>query len=228
MNLITKYFQSACHLPLGRLGRAFLLIFWLAGGGFAAAQKPATQEQQSAIINEITTTVKDIRTLQCSFQQTKILSIMNDKMVSQGIMTFAQPARLRWAYTSPYSYTFIINDDKVLISKGSKRNSIDIKSSQVFQEIARLMAGSVTGRLLTQTKDFTVKIFISDKSYISTLTPKDKRLKKMFQTIRLHFDRKEKMVTMVEMTEAGGDDTIIEFRDVQQNKAISEKTFTLD
>jgi len=205
-----------------------LLIGLLAGGGFAAAQQPATPEQQAKIINDINAAAKDIRTLQCDFTQTKDLSILNDKMVSQGAMTFMQPANLRWSYTSPYNYTFIIHEDKVHIAKGSKRNSIDIKNNQVFQEIARLMAGSVTGRCLTQTKDFSVKVLIAEKSYIAVLTPKDKQLKKMFQTIRLIFDRARKVVTTVELTESGGDATVIEFRNVQQNKPVSEKAFSLD
>lgn len=205
-----------------------LLICLLAGGSFAAAQQPATPEQQAKIISDINAAAKDIRTIQCDFMQTKDLSILNDKMVSQGTMTFMQPANLRWVYTTPYDYTFIIHDDKVHIAKGNKRNSIDIKNNQVFQEIARLMAGSVTGRCLTQAKDFSVKILIADKSYIVVLTPKDKQLKKMFQTIRLTFDRTHKMVTTVELTENGGDATVIEFRNVQQNKPISAKAFSLD
>ena len=205
-----------------------LLICLLAGSGFAAAQQPATPEQQAKIISDINAAAKDIRTLLCDFTQTKDLSILNDKMVSQGTMTFMQPANLRWAYTSPYNYTFIIHDEKVHIAKGNKRNSIDIKNNQVFQEIARLMAGSVTGRCLTQTKDFSVKILIADKSYIAVLTPKDKQLKKMFHTIRLTFDRARKIITTVEMTENGGDATVIEFCNIQQNKPVSEKAFSLD
>lgn len=227
MKPLTRYIQSFYHLPLGRLGGAFLLCF-LVICGTAAAQQSATPEQQAQLISEINAAAKDIQTLQCDFTQMKTLSIMNDKMVSQGAMTFAQPAKLRWRYTTPYDYTFIISDDKVHIAKGSKRNSIDIKSSQVFQEIVRLMAGSVTGRCLTQTKDFSVKMLIAEKSYIAVLTPKDKQLKKMFQTIRLTFDRARKIVTTVEMTEATGDATVIEFQHIQQNKPVSAKTFSLD
>jgi outer membrane lipoprotein-sorting protein len=50
----------------------------------------------------------------------------------------------------------------------------------------------------------------------------------MFQTIRLTFDRARKIVTTVEMTEATGDATVIEFQHIQQNKPVSAKAFSLD
>lgn len=192
------------------------------------AQTAVSQSEQKRIINEISTSARAIKTLQCKFEQTKELSIMNDKMVSVGTMAFASPGKLCWHYTSPYDYTFIIANDKVLIGKGKSKNSIDLKSSQAFQGIARMIAGSVTGKSLTQAQDFDVKILANNRVYVAQLTPKEKRLKKMFSAIKLTFNRSNHTMERVEMTEAGGDATIIVFKDVRQNQALSEKTFTLD
>ena len=194
----------------------------------AFAQKAVTATEQKRIINEINASAQQIRTLQCQFVQTKELSIMNDKMVSSGTMAFARPNKLSWHYTSPYDYNFIISDDKVLIGKGKSRNSIDLKSSQAFQGIAKMIAGSVTGKCLTQTDDFEVKILADDSNYIADLTPKAKRLKKMFSAIRLTFDKTQRSMKQVEMTEASGDLTTIVFQNVKKNQALSDKTFTLD
>ena len=194
----------------------------------AVAQTAVSKTEQERIISEINTSAQAIRTLQCKFVQTKELSIMNDKMVSSGTMAFARPNKLCWHYTSPYDYTFIIANDKVLISKGKNRNSIDLKSSQAFQGIAKMIAGSVTGKCLTQTKDFDIKILASDKVYIAKLTPKEKHLKKMFSSIRLTFNRSSHTMERVEMTEANGDATTIVFQDVKQNQPLSDKIFTLD
>ena len=192
------------------------------------AQKAVTKAEQERIISEINTAAQKIRTLQCQFVQTKELSIMNDKMVSNGTMAFASPGKLCWHYTSPYDYTFIIADDKVHIGKGKSRNSIDLKSSQAFQGIAKMIAGSVTGKCLTQTDDFDVKIQADDKVYVANLTPKAKRMKKMFAAIRLTFNRTTRTMERVEMKEASGDNTVIAFQNVKQNQPLSEKTFALD
>ncbi len=194
----------------------------------AFAQSAVSKSEQERIIREINTAAQAIRTLQCTFVQTKELSIMNDKMVSNGTMSFAQPNKLCWHYTSPYDYTFIITGEKVLIGKGKNRNSIDLKSSQAFQGIAKLIAGSVTGKCLTQTDEFDVKILADKRYYVAQLIPKTKRLKKMFKTIRLNFNRASSTMERVEMIENSGDNTTIVFQDVKQNQSISEKTFTLD
>ncbi len=153
---------------------------------------------------------------------------MDDKMVSQGTMAFLRPDKLAWRYTSPYDYTFIITGEKVLIGKGKSKNSIDLQSSQAFQGLARLIAGSVTGKSLTQTRDYDVSIMADDKVYIAKLTPKDKRLKKMFANIRLTFNRASHTMQQVEMLEPGGDVTTIVFQNVKQNQPLSDKVFALD
>ncbi len=194
----------------------------------AAAQQPVTKTEHERIVSEINASASAIRTLQCSFVQTKELSIMNDKMVSRGTMAFARPNKLSWHYTSPYDYTFIIADDKVLISKGNSKNSIDLKSSQAFQGIAKMIAGSVTGKSLTQTDDFGIQILADEKVYVALLTPKTKRLKKMFAKIRLTFNRSSSVMQQVEMTETNGDATTIVFQNVKQNQPLRDKIFTLD
>ena len=91
-----------------------------------------------------------------------------------------------------------------------------------------MIAGSVTGKSLTQTDDFDVKILADEQVYVAQLTPKTKRLKKMFASIRLTFNRSSSVMQQVEMTEANGDATTIVFQNVKQNQPLSDKTFTLD
>ena len=193
-----------------------------------SAQKTVTPQLQEKIIAEINATAKGITSLQCDFVQTKTLSIMDERMVSKGKMVFARPNRFRWQYTSPYDYTFIITDDKVHIAKGNNKNSIDLKSSQVFQEIARMIAGSVTGRSLTEKKDFDVQIQTTNDTYIALLKPKKSQMRKMFKQIRLTFNKKERIVTQVEMTDANGDVTVIQMQHVVQNEKVDSKAFVLD
>ena len=91
-----------------------------------------------------------------------------------------------------------------------------------------MIAGSVTGKSLTQTNEFDVKILADEQVYVAVLTPKERRLKKMFATIRLTFNRSSRVMQQVEMTEAGGDTTTIVFQNVKQNQPLSDKTFALD
>ncbi len=74
-----------------------------------------TQTQTQDVIKKINTTAAELKSMSCTFVQTKNLSMLNDKMVSKGQMYYSQPNKLRWEYTSPYNYIFIFNETKVYV-----------------------------------------------------------------------------------------------------------------
>lgn len=166
-----------------------------------------------------------MKTLQCDFVQTKHLKMLNDKMVSRGKMYYSQSNRLRWEYVTPYTYTFILNNDKVLLKNKKRSDVIDVRQNKVFREIARMMMNSVVGDCLNDSKSF--KNSISDRGgeWIATLVPLRKEMKQLFQTIFLHFNKKQGVVTSVEMVEKNGDRTIIELKNIKKNETIANNIF---
>lgn len=203
-----------------------LVLFTIAA--MAQHLRPATAAQQRAMIAKITSVESTIRNIQCSFVQTKHLSMLNSKMVSKGRMIYQRPNSLCWEYQSPYRYVFVINGAKVLIKQGGHKNTIDVKSSRMFREITRIMMNSVTGKNLTSSSDFTVKMYTAGNDYVAALTPKKRQMKSMFAAIRIYFDATHSTVYKIEMTEKGGDRTEIELLHVQTNGRINEKVFDLD
>src|SRR5574344_1103887 len=165
----------------------------------ASAQAPvqASAAQQKAMIEKIMNTETSIKSIQCSFVQTKNLTMLNDKMVSKGIMIYLKPNMLRWEYISPYKYLFIINGAKVLIKSGDKKSSIDVKSSKMFQEITRIMMNSVTGKNLLSSSDFNVRMFTQKNYWIADLTPKKKQMRSMFSSIKIYFDSSNSTVSQI-------------------------------
>ncbi|MCQ2383274.1 MAG: outer membrane lipoprotein carrier protein LolA [Paludibacteraceae bacterium] len=191
--------------------------------GRLAAQ--TINEQQ--IISEISKSTSSIKTMQCDFVQTKSLKMLGDKMVSKGKMYCQQPSKLRWEYTTPYTYTFVLNDNNVMLKSGSRSDVIDINQNKMFKEIARIMMNSVLGKLLTEKKDFSVTVKQNGKQYVATLTPLRKDLKQMFTHILLHYDIKEKMVKTVVLKEKNGDSTTIELTNIKKNSPINASVFEI-
>ena len=193
----------------------------------AQTLKKATEAEAKAMVAEISKTAASIRTLTCNFTQVKTLSFLNDKMASQGRMCYDASGKLRWEYTSPYTYTFILNGQQVHIQSAKNRQTIDIRQSRLFQGIAQVMMNSVTGRNLTSNKDFACTFFTQGDVWVADLVPQRKEMKQMFSTIRLRFDSKRRMVSQVEMNEKRGDVTIITLKDIKTNEAIHQNQFTL-
>lgn len=190
--------------------------------GFAQGFNEANVRQQ------IEVAAANMKTMYCDFVQTKTLRMLNDKMISQGKMYYQQSDKLRWEYTTPYLYTFILNGSKVLISKGKHNDVINVNQSKFFKEIARIMMNSVVGKCLNDKKDFKVSFSANSSEYIATLLPQQKQMQQMFQKIVLHFNRQHAIVSKVELVEKRGDCTVIEMKNVKVNSPINAKVFTIN
>ena len=191
-------------------------------------QATAQTANDTKVMQQINAVASAMKTMQCDFVQTKYIKMLNDKMVSRGKMYYQQSDKLRWEYTTPYTYAFVLNGSKVLISKGNRSDVINVNQSKFFKEIARIMMNSVVGKCLTEKKDFKTSIDVTQTEYVATLLPQQKQMQQMFQKIVLHFNRQKSTVSKVELIEKKGDRTVIELKNVKTNTPVNAKVFTVN
>lgn len=182
---------------------------------------------EGQVRQKINQTASALKSLKCDFVQTKHLKLLNDKLVSTGKMYYQKSDKLRWEYMSPYTYTFILNADKVLLKNQKRNDVIDVNQNKMFKEIARIMMNSVVGNSLTDDKNFKTAITATSTEWIATLLPLRKDMKQMFQKIILHFNKQKSMVTQVELYEKNGDKTLIELKNAVLNETIDAKMFAI-
>ncbi len=183
---------------------------------------------EAQIRTKINQAAAQLQTLQCDFVQTKYLKMLNDKLVSHGKMYYKKSDKLRWEYTTPYHYIFILNGSKVLLKNEKRNDIIDVNQNKVFKEIARLMMNSVVGKSLSDSRDFSSKISSSNSELIATLTPMRKDLKQMFKQISLYFSQSTSLVYKVILVEKNGDKTVIELKNAKKNESINTNIFNVD
>ena len=186
-----------------------------------------TEQQKQDVITKLNQTSASIQTMSANFSQTKYLSMLSDKMVSDGKIYYSKSDKLRWEYTSPYQYLFIFNGTKVYVGNNSKQNIIDTNTNKVFKEIARIMMNTVTGTALSNNGDFETSLSMDNNQWIVTLTPKKKELKSMFTKVVLNFNKKSNIVSEINIFEKNGDRTNIKFSGIQTNKSIDATLFNI-
>ena len=204
------------------------VLFFLMALCLCLLNLSAQKVNEAKVKQQINAVASKMKTMQCDFVQTKYLKMLNDKMVSRGKMYYQQSNKLRWEYTYPYTYTFVLNGSRVLISKGKRNDVINVNQSKFFKEIARIMMNSVVGKCLTDSKDFKVSLTGASAEYVATLYPQQKQMKQMFQKIILHFNKQKSTVFKVELIEKKGDRTIIELKNVKNNVPINAKVFGIN
>jgi outer membrane lipoprotein-sorting protein len=189
--------------------------------------KPATEEQKKEMTQKISQSTEQLKSLSCYFVQKKTISILSDEMISEGKMFFKQKDKLRWEYTKPYQYEFIMNGDKVMTHAGTTKNVIDVNSSKVFREISKIILSGINGAGIFDSSRFSVKFLTGTKDNMVTLTPKQKELRQMFNEIRICFNKLDYIVNSVEIVELNGDKTFIEMKNKQINKELSDEIFNI-
>lgn len=191
----------------------------------AASTLSAAQQQE--VIEKINASASKMKSMSCTFTQTKYLSLLSDKMVSSGKMYYKQPNKLRWEYSSPYDYLFVFNGTKVYVGNKSKKDVIDTNTNKIFKEIARIMMNTVTGKALSNKTDFTVSVAGNNTSWVVTLIPKKKDMKQMFSKIELVFNKSNTMISEINIFENNNDRTNIKLSNIVNNGSISENYFAI-
>jgi outer membrane lipoprotein-sorting protein len=160
------------------------------------------------------------------FTQDKTLTALTETITSSGKFWFKRENRVRIEYLRPFTYLMIMNGDKMLVRDNDKVNKINVKSNKLFQQVNKIMIDCVQGTIL-DSKDFTTKVFESEKTYLLEMTPVSKTLREFFQTIVLIVEKQDYAVRSIEMNEPAGDKTIISFKNKKLNEQLADAIFAL-
>ena len=208
--------------------RLFFIILVVVFSLHVSGQTKLTAEQQKQLVEKIDKAASAMKSMQCDFTQTKSMKLLKREMKSTGMMYFRQPDKLRWQYTSPYDYTFIMNGDKVRIKSTKSTQDINVQGNKIFRQITNIILNTVTGGGLKSASDFTVEVYKSDKGYFAKLYPKKKEVKQVYNVIEIYFNSSLTMVSSVRMIEKTGDETLVNLNNLKANASINEKMFAVD
>ncbi len=206
------------------------LCFWTTVAAAQAGRQytALTPQQQAGLTEKIGEASRKMKTLECGFVQVKTISLLSDEMRSEGRLRYRQADKLRWEYTTPYVYLFVMNGGRVMIDSGRSKNTIDVSSSRVFREISAIILTGINGEGVFDGRKFTSRAFAGPAGYRVELVPKSREMKQMFSTISLTFNKSDFTVDMIEIGERGGDVTVITLKDKKLNVPISDDAFAVD
>jgi outer membrane lipoprotein-sorting protein len=166
-----------------------------------------------------------ISSIESTFTQEKVLTALTETITSTGKFWFRRSNKVRIEYLKPYTYTMIMNGDKMLFRDDQKENRVNVRSNKLFQQINQIMIDCVQGTVL-DSKDFNVTVFENEKTYLLEMDPTARSLREFFSSIVLKVDKKDFTANSIEMNEKSGDRTTILFKDKKINTQFSDAVFT--
>lgn len=160
-----------------------------------------------------------LNTLQVDFTQEKSSKALANKVVSKGKMSYKRTNFLRWSYTSPSTYSIILNERGAFLKKanGSTQN-------KMLGELGGLIARTISGNGLVNNSDFTISYY-KGNDILVYMIPKNKRLQGMYKNMEVYLNPQSYLATKVKLTEKNGDVTVIKFTNHKQNVTLPANEF---
>jgi outer membrane lipoprotein-sorting protein len=187
------------------------------------AYKPVTDISRAK--SSFTAGAAKINSLSSAFEQEKILTALEEKIVSTGEFKFKRPDKLRIQYTSPYEYLLIMNGDKITVKDDQHVNQVNARSNKLFQQVNRIMIDCIKGTILDN-KDFSVKLFEDGSTFLVELTPLSSGMRDFFATIVLIIEKDDYSLKQLRLNEPAGDQTVMTFRKKEINTPLADAVFT--
>jgi outer membrane lipoprotein-sorting protein len=170
---------------------------------------------------------KSTQSIQSDFVQEKKLKMLNDKVVSKGLLYFKKENKLRWEYSEPFSYIIALNNNKVMLKDEGKVTSYDASANKLFLELNDILVTCINGNIF-QSKKFSFRFLESERNNVAELIPLNAAMKNFIDRIILYFDKTDFTVSKVEMMEPSQNTTVITFKNKKLNAEIPDKYFTLN
>jgi outer membrane lipoprotein-sorting protein len=202
-----------------------VLLTLLCGNVFSQTGRKLMPKEKQLFEQRMMAEAKQIRTLQCSFVQEKVSSLVAGKAISKGSLLYQSPDKLRWEYTSPAPSTLILNGNKaMLLDKNGKK----LGNERVLKQLGGIIVSMINGSGLAETKQFSTEYYELDNTQMQVvLTPVQKRLKDFYSHIEMKIDRETMLANEIIMAEKSGDRTVVFLQDKSLNKTLSTDKFML-
>jgi len=162
--------------------------------------------------------LKNMKTLQGQFVQTQFNADRRETQRASGSLELSRPGKFRWVYTQPYHQELVADGDSLWI--------YDQDLEQVTQKPLLQATAQAPIMLLLEKKSL-------DKDYLLTDLGSDQGLDWVglkprkdeadVREVKLAFEKK--MLARMQLTDAFGQITLIEFKDMKLNPKLSENAF---
>ena len=175
-------------------------------------------QSNDEIMEMLTQQAASMQCMNCRFTQQKTMAMLAEPTVSEGLMNYNSPDKMRWEYTSPYSFALLVDGEKITKITDGNEEVLDAKSGRMYQGIVSIIMSSATGQKLFDKSMFDVAITDDGEFWKAEMKPKKHNMKRMFSMLTFYFAKSTNIINKVEMTEASGDLTTIQFYDMKINE----------
>ncbi|TQV65125.1 MAG: outer membrane lipoprotein chaperone LolA [Halothiobacillaceae bacterium] len=169
-------------------------------------------------LNSLDGFLKEMKTLQGQFVQVQFNADRRETQRSSGTLELSRPGRFRWIYAQPYHQELIADGEFLWV--------FDQDLDQATQKPLRQALGQAPIMLLMENRPLDEQFILTDLGADQRmdwveLKPRDEVSD--FREVKFAF--RGRMLARMQLTDAFGQITLIEFSDMKLNPALADKHF---
>lgn len=167
---------------------------------------------------------KTIDTWEADFIQTKVTTLMLDKIISEGHTVFKKPNLIYWRYTKGSNILMVFSGQEAWLYYPNLREAERYKN---IEKMIRKFPIAYGLEIESLRKYWDISIIPDSPNNLITLElhPKEKEMRKVFEKITLLIDKKIGIPQKIQIYEPGGDYTIIVFKEIKINVLLPANFF---
>ena len=197
-------------------GFCFLISGVLFAQGFQPLKNPQT------LVESLRKTSTTTQSIQAEFKEEKKLAALKEPQRTSGSFFYKRQDKMRWEQKLPNSYVILINADQMkIIDRGKEKK---IAGGGMAGQIKGLLIGLVNGDF-QDNKAFLKTYFENQNEFQIVLTPVAKRLKNVYTSMNLTFNKTTLRLKKISFFEKGGDQSEMEFFNEKINSPIADSIF---
>ncbi len=176
------------------------------------------------LLSDIQQKVDSTRTVQCTFEQERNLSVFARSIIFTGKMELSRPDKLRWENLSPIPSVLIFAGDKgIRCNDDAPPVHFELEKDPIMKMVAEQIWTWVDGDYarLRNKYDITLK---NDREI--ELVPQGGEFANVITAVRVTFDDQSLQPETIHVLESEGDSTIIRFDAYRLNQPVDERLFT--
>jgi outer membrane lipoprotein-sorting protein len=187
------------------------------GGAAGAADVESSQAPRS--VDALLSRLARVPSLRAHFREEKRIQLLRQPLVSEGTLVFARPSWVLRLTESPEPAALLLREGTLTLQDPGGQRVVQLDASPLLRGFVECFAYVLAGERAALERHYGIDFEARADSWELRLTPRDPRLLRMVK--RLSFVGQGAHVARMELLEASGDVTRMEFTQVEHGPALS-------
>lgn len=204
-------------LIAGRPGRSYTA--WVHALGLALLLGLTASAQAAPVLPDLTARLDQASTIHADFDQTKTLQALKRPLRTSGKLVFARDHGVLWRIEKPYQASYALSTEKITeIGPDGSRKVRSAREVPALAQVGRVFQAIFQGNVRGLEDHFAVTVSGDAEHWRVDLAPKP-ALQRFIKSV---VARGGRYLDLIEIEEAQGDRTRIEFRDTRLDLPLSD------